>query len=505
MKQSLLNSLFGRIITWICGVCFLTSSLVVVPGFSHALTLSEEKELGQKLLVKVKAVLPLVDNGEIIAYVQSVGERVAKQVGSTPYQFQFFVVDESVPNAFAMPGGYIFIYRGIIELMTSEGELAGILGHELAHIQQRHIHRRLEENKLINVASIAGMLAGILLGMAGGGGGAGKAGQAVAMGSMAGAATYALQYSRENEREADQVGLRYLLAAGYKPQDMVTIMERMNQDKWRVSSKVPSYMLTHPGLTERVQYLKDLAQQQTSKGEKAAGSGVSTDFRMMQAALIADYSDPHVALDRFQAEMRQSRGTASSAFVEFGLGKLLLRQGKNDEALPHLQEAARLAASSPFALSSLGALYHAQGKMLDAQRVLQTALVLNPESSIAHLRLAKVLQETGQKEEALRHLNRIEALSPTFPEIDYHLGVLLGQVNRLGPAHYHLGRYYQQRQDWKLAVFHYQKAKALLAGDPQLLDEVTRSLKEVERKKKEADWAPQKSSGRGSRWQFGDD
>jgi beta-barrel assembly-enhancing protease len=499
MKQSLFGSAIRKVLTWCCLVSFVTTSLVAVPGSSHALTLSEEKELGRKLLEKVREVLPLVEDGEIIAYAQSIGERVAKQVGTTSYQFQFFVVNESVPNAFAMPGGYIFIYRGLIELMTNEGELAGILGHELAHIQQRHIHRRLEEGKLINLASIAGMLAGILLGISGGG----KAAGAVAMGSMAGAATYALQYSRENEKEADLVGLRYLLAAGYRPQDMVTIMERMNQDKWRVSSKIPSYMLTHPGLTERVQYLKELAQQQSPKGGKSSNAEVSIDFRMMQAALIADYSDPNVAMDRFLAEKRQPKSAASLAFVEYGLGRLLLRQGKTDEALPHLQEAARQASNSPFALSSLGALYFQQGKLLEAQRVLQTALVLSPGSSIAHLRLAKVLQEMGQKEEALKHLHQIEALSPTFPEIDYHLGVLLGQVNRLGPAHYHLGRYYEQKRDWKLAVFHYQKAKTLLAGDPNLLDEVTLSLKEVEKKKKEAEWAPQKETRRGSGRRFG--
>lgn len=484
--------------TWCCLVAFATTSLLVLPGSTSALTLSEEKELGRKMLEKVRAVLPLVEDGEIIAYVQSIGDRVARQVGLTSYQFQFFVVNESVPNAFAMPGGYIFIYRGLIEMMTKEGELAGILAHELAHIQQRHLHRRLEEAKMINLASIAGMLAGILLGMSGGG----KVGGAVATGSMAGAATYSLQYSRENEKEADQVGLRYLTAAGYEPQDMVTVMERLNQDRWRASSKVPSYMLTHPALTERVQYLKDMAQQQSTKGAGGAVVNDSTDFRMMQAALIADYSDPQVAMDRFQADRRRAKGGASPAYVEYGLGRLMLRQGKTDQALPHLQEAARYASSSPFALSSLGGLYFTQGRLLEAQKVLQTALVLSPNSSIAHLRLAKVLQEMGQKEEALKHLHQIEELSPTFPEIDYHLGVLLGQVNRLGPAHYHLGRYYAQRQDWKLAVFHYQKAKALLTNDPRLQEEVSQSLKEVDRRKREREWAAERETRRAmpGRW-----
>lgn len=471
-----------RTVCWLTVLCFVAVSCPVYPTSAWALSLGDEKELGRKILEMLRRRLPLIEDGDIITYVQSVGERLVQEVGSTPYQFQFFVVNEGVPNAFAIPGGYIFVYRGLIEMMSNEGELASILAHELSHIQARHIHRRLEEAKLVNLASIAGVVAAVLLGVAGGG----KASQAVAMGSIAGAGSYQLQFSRENEREADQMGLRVLTSAGYSPQDMVSIMQRMNQDKWRASSKLPSYLSTHPALGERVIYLQDQVVRESSKAAGRPATRVG-DFDMMQATMVADYSEPQVAWDRFQSLARETKG-GRSAVSEYGFGRLYLRQGKTDEALPHLQEAARLASSSPFVLSSLGALYFQMGKLTEAQRALQTALVLNPASPIAHLRLAQVLQDLGQKEEALRNLQQIEAMSPSFPEIDRQLGILLGQVNRLGPAHYHLARYYEQRQDWKLALFHYEKAKSLIHDSPERIAEIERSLKEMDERRKKEMW-----------------
>jgi predicted Zn-dependent protease len=480
-----------RAVCLVTALCLLALSWHGLPRRAWALSLGEEKELGRKILEMLRDRLPLVEDGELITYVRSVGQRVAKQVGVTPYEFQFFIVNEGVPNAFAIPGGYIFIYRGLIEIMESEGELASILAHELAHIQARHIHRRIEESKLINLASLAGVVAGVLLGMSGGGGA--KAGQALTLGTIAGARTYELQYSRENERESDQIGLRYLAAAGYAPKDMVSIMERMNQDKWRVSSKLPSYLSTHPALGERVLYLREQVDRQKASGKPLQGTvGREGEFELMQAAMVADYSDPRVALDRFQAEAKRSPKGRSAA-SEYGLGRLYLRQGRVEEALPHLQEAARMASSSPYVMSSLGAVYFRMGKLEEAKRVLETALVLSPSSPVAHLRLAQVLQDQGRKEEALRHLQQIEDLAPSFPEIDRLLGVLLGQVNRIGPAHYHLGRYHEQRRDYKLALFHYQKAKALIQDSPQTIAEIDHAMKEMEERRKKEMWEKSRS------------
>jgi predicted Zn-dependent protease len=379
-----------------------------------------------------------------------------------------------VPNAFAIPGGYIFIYRGLIEMMTSEGELAGILSHELGHIQAHHYQRRMEESHMLNLATIAGVIAAVLIGAKGGGAGS----QALALGTMAGAQTAQLKYSRENEEEADQLGLRYLCAAGYPAKDMASVMQRLNQAQWMANSNIPSYLLTHPALTERIQYLQDLARKPEYQ-VKGANSNILGDFSIMQASLVAEYADPHVAEDRFQAGARKGDVAAI-----YGLGRLYLRQGKSAEGLPYLQDAARQDSGSPFVLSTLGSAYLNLGKLNEAQRVLQSALLLDSSAPVVHYRLALVLKELGQKEEALQHLQRIEEWAPAYPDIDNNLGILLGQMNQMGLAHFHLGRYYFHRHNWDAAIFHYRKAKALISGSPQKMEEIDQGLKEAEKRLK---------------------
>jgi predicted Zn-dependent protease len=454
---------------FLCTNAFLPDPIV-------GMSLSEEGKIGKELLDKIRERMSLVEDGEVLTYVQSVGSRVVKQLGNTLYPYQFFVINQSVPNAFAIPGGYVFIYRGLIEMMASEGELAGILSHEMGHIQARHFQRRMEEGRILNIATIASVLAAALIGVQGG---SGAGVQALTMGAMAGAQTFELKYSRENEEEADQLGLRYLVAAGYPSKDMVSVMQRMHQAQWMVNSSIPSYLSTHPALNERVQYLQDLIRKPEYQAQSSNTKNLG-DFPIMHASLISEYSDPNTAQERFLAGIRKGDVAAT-----YGLGRLYLRQGKYAEALPYLQDAARQCSGSPFVLSTLGDAYHKLGRLNEAQRTLQTALLLDPSSLVAHYRLALVLKESGQKEEALQHLQCLEEWTPAFPDIDYNLGIILGQLNRMGLAHFYLGRYSLQRHDWNVAVFHFRKAKALISDSPQKWEEIDRGMKEAEKHLKE--------------------
>ena len=459
----------------------LFAAVLLIPSRLNAITLSEEKDMGRKVLEMIKKRLPLVEDGEVLTYVRSVGNRVAKQIGTTPYQFQFFVIDSPVPNAFAVPGGYIFIYRGIIEMMSSEGEMASIIGHELAHIQARHIQRQIAEAKVLSVASLAGMLAGILLGM---GGGASGLGPALVAGSAAGGQSAALKYSREHEMEADQLGFRFFCDAGYDPSDMPSIMHKMDQQKWTGNSSIPGYLATHPALGERVLYLDDMVKKKKANSAKPVQT-TTGDFQVMQAALIADHTDPAKALERFQIGVKN--GDKVSVF---GLGRFYLREDKCEEAAVQLREAARLMPSSPYVLSTLGSAYHRIGKLQEAQRTFQSALILDPSASIVHYRLALVLEELGQTKEAVEHLMEIEELAPMFPEVDYQLGVTLGQLNNLGLAHYHLGRYYLHKLNYELALMHFQKAKGYILDSPNKIEEINLILKELEKRKKQSGFKP---------------
>jgi len=443
-----------------------------------ALDLSEEKELGGKVLEKVKEQMPLVEDGEIVAYVQSLGNRIVKQMGTTLYDYQFFVIDKSDVNAFAVPGGYVFVYRGLIEALDSEGELASIISHELAHVQARHIQRRMEQGKLLSIATLVGALAAAFLGMAGGG----EASQALAMGSMAGAKSMELKYSRDNEEEADQLGFRYLCDAGYDPIYTVRSMQALSENRFNSGSgSMPSYLSTHPGTSERIQYLQDMVEDYHKKHPQSQQKSAARDeeFELVRAALLAEYSDPKIAMAHLQAEYRQAKDASA-----YGLGRLYLREGHIEEAIPYLQDAASRNPDSPLVLTTLGSAYFQLGRLGEAQRVLQSALLVDPSSTSARFRLALVLKDLGKQDEALQNLQQIEKFAPSFPEIDYHMGVLLGQMKQLGMAHYHLGRYYQHEHDWKTAVFHYRKARELLRSDPQKLAEIDRELRDVEKKNK---------------------
>ncbi len=444
-----------------------------VPRTAHALSLSQEKELGRRLLEQIDEQLSLVKEGEIVTYIQALGDRLLQSIGLTPYDYRFFVVDDSVPNAFAIPGGYIFIFRGLMEIMESEGELASIICHEIAHIQARHIHRRLEAGKMANVAAVAGVLAAALLGMGG------AASQGLAMGSLAGARSFQLKFSRENEQEADQLGLRYLCKAGYPPGDMASAMQKMARQSWRTSSKIPSYLSTHPAILERIQYLQELARGMDCAAGARSSDSSTADFDLVQAALVADYAVPRIARDRFVREAE-----AGDLAGLYGLGRLYLRQGRIDDAVSPLQEVARKKPGNPLVLSALGTAYFRQGNLDEAMKVLETALLLNPNDVVSRLRLATVLQDKGADRQALDHLLRLEDHATVYPEIDYRLGVLLGRMNRLGEAHYHLGRYNERQHDWKLSLFHYQKAKAILGPGYPRMDELEESLERVEERGK---------------------
>ncbi len=466
---------------WVLGVfTFMMVFGAGAPGNAYALTLSEEKSIGRKILTQIRGHFNLIEDGEVLAYVQAVGDRIVPQLGTTPYNFQFFVIDDGTPNAFAIPGGYIFMHRGLLEILENEGQLAAILSHELAHIHCRHIYQRIEKGKFVTIASIAAMLAAAFLGTQSGGAG----GQALAVGAIAGSQTMALQYSRENEAEADRMGFRFLCDSGYDPVDMAEAMQRLKRTQWKDENKMATYLATHPAVGERVQYLRAMADNKLRQDGKRAARNLKQpvgDFTLMQAALLSEYSEKQAAADRFQTWKGDKE---SSAAADYGLGRLSLRQGQMEQAVSHLRDAVRQKPDSPMVLSALGYALFQKGDTVEAQKTFENALLLDPGSAISHYRLGLLMEEQGRKDQALKHLKQAEPLSDVLPEVDYHLGVVLGKVNDMGPAHFHLGRYYLHVRDWQTAEFHLKKAKVLLAGNPEKREEIEEALEDARTKGK---------------------
>lgn len=448
-------------------VLLIFTFVALAPSGASPMSLSDEDALGHKIIKLIRKAEPFVDDGDILTYVNEVGQRLVNQVGVTPYRFRFFVIDESVPNAFAVPGGNIFIYRGIIEMMSSEDELASILGHECGHIMARHFQRSIDEAKITSIGMLAGMIAGIFLGAPG-----------LAAGGMAAGESATLKYSREHEMEADLRGFGYLCKAGYNPEAMPAMMATLLHHTWLQSSNVPDYLETHPATEERVLYLKELVKKEKASGHVVRHPPVG-DFKVIQTALIAGYGDEENALARFREGIKKGDATAF-----YGLGRLYLREQKWRDAVVELRKAARLMPYDPFILSTLAEACRKTGKLQEAKSILESALAIDPSSAIARYRLALVLMDMGKKHEAIENLTRIEELAPTFPDIDYQLGVALGQTDKLGLAHFYLGCYYYHEDNSEAAISQFKMAKALIADSPSKLRKTEDYLSELVPKKK---------------------
>jgi len=244
---------------------FATLFLIFGPAFDaranmllgEKMTLRDENKMGREFDELIRTQMSMVGDSYITKYVEKMVARVVTGKRPMPYRVKSAVIANPLLNAFAIPGGYIYVFTGLIQAVETESQLAGVIAHELAHVSQRHVVSRLEKQKKVGLLSAAGTLAGVLLGVAAGGDAA-KAGTAIAMGASGAATAAMLHYSQEDEREADHVGLNSMVKAGYNPVGMPETFEIMKKNRWFDSgTTMPSYLSTHPGLNERITYLND--------------------------------------------------------------------------------------------------------------------------------------------------------------------------------------------------------------------------------------------------------
>lgn len=429
-------------------VVLVIFALPLTRSVSADLSIEEEKKLGEKFLKAVFQQLKLIEDPEVVGYVNRIGQRVVKNLEVHIFPYHFYVVDSGVLNAFAAPAGHVFVNRGLIEIMDGEGELAAILSHEIAHVQSRHISQRMGKASKLSLAALGGMLAGIFLG--------GDAGAAVIAGTQAGATSAMLSYSRQDEEEADRRGLRYMEAARYEGGEFVKIMRKMGQDSWKAGGHIPTYLSTHPGVPERVAYLA------TTLGTRAASSqrskGHTEDYEafiLMQAKLFGAYEDQSEAESKFREWLAQPE---TKAMAYYGMGLLRRRQRMMDEAVEAFRNAIVQRPDLAPILVELAETYFQMGMFDKATLVLASALTVEPDQPMALYVLGRCQLEQNQVADASRTLARAAQLNDRLPSIHYHLGLAYGKMNQLANAHYHFGIHYKREGSLGNAQFHFEEA-----------------------------------------------
>ena len=198
--------------------------------------------MGAEYSAQINAQLPIVQDAEINRYLNVLGDSIANLADERGLDYQFYIVNDASVNAFAVPGGFIYVNRGLVDRTQNLSQLAGVLGHEIGHVIERH---SVEQMQKMQQAQIGVSLACILT----------KICQNQATGALidvAGTAVFA-KFSRDDEREADQVGIRYVARAGIDPRGIPAMFRVLMEERKRQPAAVEGWFSTHPLEEERIQ------------------------------------------------------------------------------------------------------------------------------------------------------------------------------------------------------------------------------------------------------------
>lgn len=201
----------------------------------------QEVQMGQEYSAQINQQLPIIDDAEINRYVNVLGDSIARLSDDRNLDWHFFVVDSKEVNAFALPGGFIYVNRGLIERADKLDELAGVLGHEIGHVTNRHSVKLMEKQQAANV----GVTLGCVLT------GACESQTTGTLVNVAGTAIFA-KFSREAETEADESAVRYVTRAGIDPRGIPRMFEKLLEERGRQPSTVAAWFSTHPLEEDRI-------------------------------------------------------------------------------------------------------------------------------------------------------------------------------------------------------------------------------------------------------------
>ncbi len=467
-------------------VSALTALSLLLPNMAHAqtslpelgdssgvlVTSQAEKKLGMEAMRELRASGAYLQDPEVNAYLNELGARILNANPGIRDKFEFFAVADSGVNAFAMPGGYIGLNMGLVLITQSESELASVLAHEMAHVTQKHYARMMDDQRKNAWMGIAGLAAAVLAAKSG----KGDAAQGVLLGSQAAQIQSYLNFSRDNEREADRVGFQYLTRAQFDSGAMGTFMERLQ----RVSSisdtgAVPGYMRTHPVTVERI-----------GDARARAGSGEfklareSADFHYVRALLRSYVGEPKAAVTFFESALEE-RKYSSEAATRYGLVASLMRQRDFDRAKRELAvlEAARI--KHPMIAAMHGQILIQNEEFPAAVKFFEQAIIEYPNHWQLHHDLPEVLLRAKQPQRALASVERSLARRPddtTLLELAARASAESGLKMK---QHRFLGEQYARQGNLRGALDQFELASKAGDGDYYEASYVESRAREVKR------------------------
>jgi len=411
-----------------------------------AVSYQGERDLGQGFDLTARQRLKMVSDPDVVAYVNDIGRKIAATLDGSYFDYQFAVVLDPRVNAFAVPGGWVYVHSGLLATAKNDDEVAAVLGHEIGHVHAHHIVRQQEKTGLLSYASLFGLLLGVVQ---------------PAAGALASAASQAaiLQYQRDFEQEADYLGARYMLAAGYDPRAMLDFFKQLSDQQRLSPALAPPYLQTHPMSDERLNHLEAVLK--TPQWKTHQRQPITLALERVQALVRVRMEPPADVLAAYRRPVDQHPANATGQYL---YGLVAFELGQLDVAAVALQAAHDGGLGA--ATRELGRLALRQRDAPRARALLTEYLASTPDDAGAYVELAKADEALGDREAALEAYQRALTLAPWLETAQRGYGLLVGRAGNAGEGFYHLASAARLGGDYTTALSQYARAVPLLpAGD----------------------------------------
>ncbi|MWV17069.1 M48 family metalloprotease [Pseudomonas sp. L-22-4S-12] len=435
----------------------------------------QEHQLGRAWLSILRGQVDQLSDPQLKDYVETGVYRLAETSQLQDRRLEFVLLNSPQLNAFAAPGGIIGVNGGLFLYAQTEAEYASVLAHELAHLSQRHFARGIEAQQRMQVPVMAAMLAGIVAAAAG----AGDAGIATIMGAQAAAIQEQRRFSRQNEQEADRIGLLNLEQAGYDPRAMPSMFERLMR-QYRYDRKPPEFLLTHPVSESRIADTRNRAEQY-----QAGGVEDSLRYQLMRARVQLIFEEtPGIAAKRFRAMLEENPQLDAA---RYGLAIAQTKGGQLNEARKALEQ---LLAKSPNDITynlAMVDLDITNNRLSDARQRVERLRGLYPNNYPLDQARIDLMLKQNQAKEAGQAINELLKARPHDPDVWYQVAEIRGLAGNIIGLHQARAEFFALVGDYDQALSQLDLAKRRASSNFPLASRIDARQQELMEEKRAID------------------
>ena len=403
---------------------------------------AEEMQLGEAFFRSLHSRIAINEDPEIQQYIESIGKRLVANSDAPGNPFHFFVVLDKSINAFAGPGGYIGINSGLLITTEAESELASVLAHEIAHVTQRHLYRAFEAASQLSLPTAAAMLAAILLGTQNP-----ELGLAALTAIQAGSVQFQIDFTRDNEQEADRIGMQTLVQSNLDPRSMPIFFERLQQSSRYYGKGIPEFLRTHPVTASRISDTRGRADKFPYRQYPD-----SMDYLLTKAKLRVITMNNYADVLRYFSILKNQGTKEQRAVARYGLGLLAIKKQHFAEA-----EAIFKTLIDEYPTQSQYAVAFAKSAL--DQRNYETALTRFklakqkfPRDSAIKIEYIKTLLKSGYPQRAYRELDRFNQSEKYLPIHYQLLAEIYSELKQDAKSHRYTAEYYYAAGNTQQAI-----------------------------------------------------